>query len=178
MATGANTTPLGPLHPILAARIGQPSPGAGAGVGLGIIPGMGGLLPTPPQFESVTPPTSASLSSATNVQPTSLGSKDPELKKHLEAAKRAASALFPGQLLRVQEREGGKEGKERLRRIEGGREGGREKRFFKCPYCFISKLMIIQHAGLVSLLFLSFSLPPSLPLPLLPSFPPPPSLSR
>jgi splicing factor 1 len=55
MATGANTTPLGRLHPILAAKVGESSPSA---VG-------------------------------------STGSKDPELKRHLEAAKRAASALFP-----------------------------------------------------------------------------------
>ena len=30
------------------------------------------------------------------------GSKDPELKKHLEAAKRAASALFSGNLISIE----------------------------------------------------------------------------
>ncbi|XP_064382101.1 splicing factor 1-like [Halichondria panicea] len=50
MATGANTTPISRLHPILAAKMS----------------GSDG------------------------------GSKDPELQKHLLAAKRAASALFPG----------------------------------------------------------------------------------
>ena len=54
MATGANTTPLGRLHPVLAAKL-VPSDGSSGG-----------------------------------------GSKDPELKRHLEAAKRAAEALFSG----------------------------------------------------------------------------------
>ena len=72
MATGANTTPLGPLHPILAARLasqGQASqpPPPSSGVGGG---GMGPMG----------------------------GSKAPELWKHLEAAKRAAEALFPCEL--------------------------------------------------------------------------------
>ena len=75
MATGANTTPLGPLHPILAARMSQ-----------------GGLLPTP----NVEPTITSISNTVSPAPPTSLGSKDPELKRHLEAAKRAACALFPG----------------------------------------------------------------------------------
>ena len=83
MATGANTTPLGPLHPVLAGLAGRPvarsepllptHPGMMAGLGVGLL-GIGGG---------------------------GGGSKDPELKRHLEAAKRAASALFPGVCLWV-----------------------------------------------------------------------------
>ena len=67
MATGANTTPLGRLHPILAARqTPSPSPVAAR---VGVAGGGGG----------------------------GSGSRDPELQKHLEAAKRAASAIFSGE---------------------------------------------------------------------------------
>ena len=54
MATGANTTPLGRLHPVLAARVAESE--------------------------------SFSLGN---------GKKNPELEAQIEAAKRAASALFP-----------------------------------------------------------------------------------
>ena len=54
MATGANTTPLGRLHPILAARAAGSEP-----------------------------------------SPLGNGKKNPELEAQIEAAKRAASALFP-----------------------------------------------------------------------------------
>ena len=63
MATGANTTPLGRLHPILAGR-GGPTAG--------------------------TPPTTTPLGSKQALN------KNPELRAHLEAAKRAASQLFGG----------------------------------------------------------------------------------
>lgn len=54
MATGANTTPLGRLHPVLAAR-----------------------------------------AAASESSPLGNGKKNPELEAQIEAAKRAASALFP-----------------------------------------------------------------------------------
>ena len=64
MATGANSAPLGRLHPILAARMAT---------------------------QTSTPTTTVN---------TPLGSKvalsNPDLQAHLEAAKRAASALFAG----------------------------------------------------------------------------------
>ncbi len=61
MATGANTAPLGRLHPLLAGKISSP--------------------PTNPPLGS---------KQALN--------KNPELRAHLEAAKRAASALFTGKI--------------------------------------------------------------------------------
>ena len=71
MATGANTTPMGRLHPVLAAKMNATS----------------------------SPVTSVGTAYSTSSTPGSgSGSKDPELKRHLEAAKRAASALFPGKL--------------------------------------------------------------------------------
>ena len=70
MATGANTTPLGKLHPVLASRL--------AVAGANQTPESQGL--------------------GSRVGPRG-GSRDPELQKHLEAAKRAASALFPGALV-------------------------------------------------------------------------------
>jgi splicing factor 1 len=102
MATGANTTPLGRLHPILAAKKGQ-SPAASD---RSLIPAtaMGGILPTPhgtptPVYTPPAPdPVTVGASKAASVVASlssGAGSKDPELKKHLEAAKRAASALFP-----------------------------------------------------------------------------------
>ena len=75
MATGANTTPLGPLHPVLAARTAVRSEP---------------LLPTHPGLMG------GLGGGVTSVAVGGGGSKDPELKRHLEAAKRAASALFPG----------------------------------------------------------------------------------
>lgn len=75
MATGANTTPLGPLHPVLAARTAVRSEP---------------LLPTHPGLMGGLGGGVASVAVGGG------GSKDPELKRHLEAAKRAASALFPG----------------------------------------------------------------------------------
>ena len=62
MATGANTAPLGRLHPILAQRMAS---------------------------EDTDLP-----STGTNPKLTALN--NPELKAHLEAAKRVASQLFPG----------------------------------------------------------------------------------
>ena len=62
MATGANTAPLGRLHPVLAARVGS---------------------------EGSTPPSNTPLGSKQALN-------NPELRAHLEAAKRAASALFSG----------------------------------------------------------------------------------
>ena len=62
MATGANTAPLGRLHPILAGKGGS----------------------------NLTTPTSTPLGSKQAMN------KNPELRAHLEAAKRAASALFSG----------------------------------------------------------------------------------
>lgn len=59
MATGANSTPLGRLHPILAARVG------------------------------------GSDSSPLSIGFSGNGKKIPELEAQIEAAKRAASALFP-----------------------------------------------------------------------------------
>lgn len=106
MATGANTTPLGRLHPILAAKIGQsqsspapPAPSTAAGMEYMIPPtAMGGLLPTPYQSPTAAPNSAAlSASTASAAASNGMGSKDPELKRHLEAAKRAASALFPGE---------------------------------------------------------------------------------
>lgn len=111
MATGANTTPLGRLHPILAAKIGHsqstpapPTPPTSTPMDYMIPPAaMGGLLPTPYQSPAPTlSPASLGASKASSLAASlpsnGMGSKDPELKRHLEAAKRAASALFPGEL--------------------------------------------------------------------------------
>ena len=122
MATGANTIPLGRLHPILAAKMGNqsspqppppPPPNSAPLVTISstLIPAtaMGGLLPTPygtptpiytpPAPNPVAVGASKAASVAASIQAAhAMGSKDPELKKHLAAAKRAATALFPGQL--------------------------------------------------------------------------------
>ena len=113
MATGANTIPLRRLHPILAAKMGsQPQqpllPSASALPPTTMIPAtaMGGLLPTPYQDHTSSPSPSVLAASKAAYKAASvaaslssvipMGSKDPELKKHLDAAKRAAFALFPG----------------------------------------------------------------------------------
>ena len=124
MATGANTTPLGRLHPVLQARSAYtqepllPLPVSMPGVGMpgvGIpgvsmpgvsIPGVsmsgvsmpGGSIPGG-SIPGVSMP-GVSMGGVGGVGGSGGGggggSKDPELKRHLEAAKRAASALFPG----------------------------------------------------------------------------------
>ena len=112
MATGANTIPLVRLHPILAAKMGsQPQPlltSASALPPTTMIPAtaMGGLLPTPYHDHASSPSPSVLAASKAAFKAASvaaslssslpMGSKDPELKKHLDAAKRAAFALFPG----------------------------------------------------------------------------------
>ena len=112
MATGANTTPLGRLHPVLQARSAYTQepllplpvsmPGVGMpGVGMpGVsIPGvsMPGVSMPGVSMPGVSMP-GVSMGGVGGVGGSGGGggSKDPELKRHLEAAKRAASALFPG----------------------------------------------------------------------------------
>ena len=110
MATGANTTPLGRLHPVLQARSAYtqepllPLPVSMPGVGM---PGvsmprvsMPGVSMPGVSMPGVSMP-GVSMGGVGGVGGSGGGgggggSKDPELKRHLEAAKRAASALFPG----------------------------------------------------------------------------------
>ena len=124
MATGANTTPLGRLHPVLQARSAYTQepllplpvsmPGVGMpGVGMpGVsMPGvsMSGVSMSGVSMSGVSMPGGSipgvsmpgvSMGGVGGVGGSGGGggggSKDPELKRHLEAAKRAASALFPG----------------------------------------------------------------------------------
>lgn len=69
MATGANTAPLGKLHPVLAARLASAA--------------------------ADQTPESQGLTDGAGLR---AGRRDSELQKHLEAAKRAAEALFQGEL--------------------------------------------------------------------------------
>ena len=110
MATGANTTPLGRLHPVLQARSAYtqepllPLPVSMPGVGM---PGvsmprvsMPGVSMPGVSMPGVSMP-GVSMGGVGGVGGSGGGgggggSKDPELKRHLEAAKRAASALFLG----------------------------------------------------------------------------------
>ena len=107
MATGANTTPLGRLHPVLQARSGfsqeplLPLPGSMPGVSMpGVsMPGVsmpGVSMPGVGMPGVSMPGVSMGGVGGGGGGGGGGGSKDPELKRHLEAAKRAASALFPG----------------------------------------------------------------------------------
>ena len=115
MATGANTTPLGRLHPVLQARSGfaqeplLPLPGSMPGVSMPGVSMPGVSMPGVSMPGVSMPGVSMPGISMPGVSMGGVGggggsggggggSKDPELKRHLEAAKRAASALFPGDL--------------------------------------------------------------------------------
>ena len=86
MATGANTTPMGPLHPILAAKIRYYK----SSLWCSTYVQMSSLLVH--TYSAAVPSHPAPSETGNGVVG---GSKDPELRRHLEAAKRAASALFP-----------------------------------------------------------------------------------